>query len=262
MVGHAHRIPLEVVTSMLEMADMAWTALEHRRGGRAGDAEDDEAAQLRAENLRLRGILADNVAILQTIYDSPALSSDCPPDLHSRLLAAVENSSFLGELELLHRGSKDIPNCGIPTAETKGAELNGVEVPIKIDDAEPSWWVWITHEITPDCLEEVSRIDNENYVIISEENVIDGISNFIARCILEHPKSKILSPEELQKAVVRAMGNTKDRRKWKDIWEAGKVIYTLSTWGIALAGLYSNRAILKAAARGVSASANFVLKAL
>lgn len=68
-----------------------------------------------------------------------------------------------------------------------------MEVPIKIDDGEPSWWVWITHEITPDCLEEVSRIDNENYVIISEENVVDGISNFIARCILEHPESKVYS---------------------------------------------------------------------
>lgn len=40
--------------------------------------------------------------------------------LHSRLLAAVENSSFLGELELLRKGSNDIPNCGIPAAETKG----------------------------------------------------------------------------------------------------------------------------------------------
>lgn len=62
---------------------------------------------------------------------------------------------------------------------------------IDVDHGEPSWWVWVTHDIVPDCLEEVSGIDNENYVIISEENVVDGVAYFIARCILENPKSKV-----------------------------------------------------------------------
>lgn len=35
---------------------------------------------------------------------------------------------------------------------------------------------------------------------------------------------------------MRSVGGIKDQKKWRSIWEAGKVIYTLSTWGIALAG--------------------------
>lgn len=65
------------------------------------------------------------------------------------------------------------------------------EVSVKLDNEETSWWVLIPQEITPEYFEEVSAIDNEEYVIINEENVVDGISDFVARCILRHPKSKV-----------------------------------------------------------------------
>ncbi|XP_038984759.1 uncharacterized protein LOC113463307 isoform X2 [Phoenix dactylifera] len=237
MVGHAHEIPLEVVGTMIEMADVAWSALEYRRERKAEAAEEDEISHLKAENLRLRTVLADNLAVLQGLYKSPSVSNDCPPDLYTRLVAAVDSSSFLTKLESLHQESTDLPNDKLPSSEP-------------ID------------EIVPDCLEEVSGIDNESYVIISEENVVEGIAHFIASCILENPKSKVLTPEELQRTVTRALGGIKDRSKWRNVWEAGRIIYTLSTWGIALAGIYRHRAILKAAAKGVSASANLALKAL
>lgn len=66
-----------------------------------------------------------------------------------------------------------------------------MDVPINVDDGKVSWWVWVTSEIAPKSLEEVSGIDDENYVIITEEDVVDGIANFIARCILENQKSKV-----------------------------------------------------------------------
>ncbi|XP_010926427.1 uncharacterized protein [Elaeis guineensis] len=260
MVGHGHAIPLEVVGTMIEMADVAWSALEYRRERKAEAAEEDEIAQLKAENLRLKTVLADNLAVLQGLSKSPSISKDCPPDLYTRLVAAADSSSFLAKLESLHQESTDLPNGKFPSSEATGTNLNSVEIMVDVDHGEPSWWVWVTHDIVPGCLEEVSGIDNENYVIISEENVIDGIADFIARCILENPKSKDLTPEELQKTVTRVLGGIKDRSKWRNVWEAGKIIYTLSTWGIALVGLYRHRAILKAAARGVSASANLVLK--
>ncbi|XP_026663875.2 uncharacterized protein LOC113463307 isoform X1 [Phoenix dactylifera] len=248
MVGHAHEIPLEVVGTMIEMADVAWSALEYRRERKAEAAEEDEISHLKAENLRLRTVLADNLAVLQGLYKSPSVSNDCPPDLYTRLVAAVDSSSFLTKLESLHQESTDLPNDKLPSSEPIGANLNGVEI--------------MVDEIVPDCLEEVSGIDNESYVIISEENVVEGIAHFIASCILENPKSKVLTPEELQRTVTRALGGIKDRSKWRNVWEAGRIIYTLSTWGIALAGIYRHRAILKAAAKGVSASANLALKAL
>ena len=62
---------------------------------------------------------------------------------------------------------------------------------INIDQKEPSWWVWVTDEMTPSNSEEESGIDNENYVIVSEEHVVDGVANFMARCILSNPKAKV-----------------------------------------------------------------------
>nr|CAD1837551.1 unnamed protein product [Ananas comosus var. bracteatus] len=212
MVVHgAHGIPLEVVGTMIEMADVAWYALEHRPGAHKAAAPEkasllgeevaakeagaeeagEELARLRTENLRLRTQLADNLALLQGVYKAPSISKDCPADLYERLIAAVDNSSFLANLESLHRES---------TAGPKGKEPDSMDVPINVDDGKVSWWVWVTSEIAPKSLEEVSGIDDENYVIITEEDVVDGIANFIARCILENQKSKTLSPLDLQKA--------------------------------------------------------------
>ncbi|XP_072990760.1 uncharacterized protein [Typha latifolia] len=278
MVGHgAHGIPLEVVGTMIEMADVAWYALEHRpgrKGAAEGDnvspppaqlplsgEEVDEIAQLRLENVRLRNQLSENLALLQGLYKEP-ISKDCPPDLYTRLVAAVDSSNFLNKLESLNQVSKAVPSGRLLSDDITGLGLEAVDIPIIVDEGEPSWWVWVSHDISTNSLEEVSGIDNENYVIISEENVIDGIANFIARCILENSNSKILSAKDLQNAVMRALGGMKEKKKWRSVWEAGKIIYTMSTWGIAFAGLYGNRTILKAAAKGVSASSKLVMKVL
>lgn len=84
-MGHGHAVPLEVVGTVLEMADMAWTALEHRRERQHEAAEDQELAQLRAENLRLRGLLEENLTLLQGLCQAPSISRDCPPDVSSSL---------------------------------------------------------------------------------------------------------------------------------------------------------------------------------
>lgn len=39
--------------------------------------------------------------------------------------------------------------------------------------------------------EEKSEIDNENYVVVTEELVVDGVATFMARCILANPKSMV-----------------------------------------------------------------------
>ena len=36
--------------------------------------------------------------------------------------------------------------------------------------------------------------------------------------------------------VTKALSDIKDRSMLRQVWEAGKVIYFLSTWGIAFAG--------------------------
>lgn len=255
MVGHGHAIPLEVAKTVVEIAEVAWSALEHRRESRHdGVRQEEEVSHLRSENLRLRGVLDENLQILQKIIRNHSLSDEeheCPPDLYARLEAVVDSSSFLTKLEALHQESTDIPN-----------DLKVIEHVVDGDNGDTSQWAWVTKNMVPDKLEEVSGIDDENYVLVSEENVVDGIAEFIAKCIHENPKSKVLKPEELRRMVTRVLGGIKEKSTLKYLWDAGKVIYALSTWGICIAGLYRGRAVVKAAAIGVHAASKVILKAI
>ncbi|KAK1307696.1 hypothetical protein QJS10_CPA09g00205 [Acorus calamus] len=201
--GIAH--PLEMVETVMEVADVAWEAYEHHHRLRhlrrkvsddqpsedaaaGGGEEDYDVASLRSENLRLRSQLEENLSLLESLARSPPLSSACPPDLHVRLAAAV----------------------------------------------------WIL----------------QIFLIIS------GHSSRHKTTISLSRKQQRLTPEELQKTVARALGGMNDWGKMKKVWHAAKLFYAFSTWGIALAGLYRHRAIVKAAAKGVQASGKLIMKAL
>lgn len=73
-----------------------------------------------------------------------------------------------------------------------GDDFQSAEILINVDQEEPSWWVWVTDDMVPSNVEERSGIDNENYVVISEEHVVDGVANFMARCILSNSKGQLL----------------------------------------------------------------------
>ncbi|KAG9451079.1 hypothetical protein H6P81_011044 [Aristolochia fimbriata] len=254
--------PLEVVETVLEVADLAWNAVEHHRKAAAESRHSPDAEEvdcLRSENLRLRALLVENLHLLQDLSGSPALATDCPPDLYSRLEAVVDSSKFLGQLE--HQKSTMTPN-NFPFSKATGADLHLVEVLINADQDKPSLWVWVTHEMVPSTAEELSGIDDESYVIVDTDQVVDGIANFVARCIISNPNAQKLSPEELHKTVASALGGMSKWEKFEKLWHAGKIIYALSTWGLALAGLYRHRAVFKAAAKGIGATSKVVLKAL
>ncbi|XP_020584436.1 uncharacterized protein LOC110027378 [Phalaenopsis equestris] len=258
MVGHGHQIPLEVVGTMIEMADVAWNAIEHRRERKVPPKGEEEVARIRSENQRLKTLLAENLSILQGISQASSLARDCPPDLYARLLAVVDTPNFLATLESLNLELECRPDGDL--LFTKDQDMQ--DVLISGGEGNPNRWVLVKHDMDPDSTEEASGIDDENYVVISEENVVDGLAIFIGRCVLENPISKTMSPQEIQKAVAKALGEIRSWGLLKNVWEAGKVIYTLSIWGIFLAGLYRHRAIVKAAARGATSSAKFILKAL
>lgn len=89
MGGHA----IEVAKTVLEVADVAWTAMEcgHHHLHHDADHKDHEGAKcvvsdkeleaLRAENRRLRNSLEQNLKLLENLSESPSLLNDCPPDV-------------------------------------------------------------------------------------------------------------------------------------------------------------------------------------
>lgn len=65
------------------------------------------------------------------------------------------------------------------------------ELLVNMSLEEPSWWVWVTEDMVPGNLEERSGIDNDNYVIVSEEYVADAVANFMARCVVSNSKAQV-----------------------------------------------------------------------
>lgn len=72
-----------------------------------------------------------------------------------------------------------------------GDDIHSAEILINVSHEEPSWWVWVTEEMVPNHVEEPSGIDDENYVVVTEEHVVDGVANFMVKCILSNPKALV-----------------------------------------------------------------------
>ncbi|CAI0445289.1 unnamed protein product [Linum tenue] len=205
---------------------------------------NEELEGLRSENRRLKSWSVHNLKLLQNLSELPRLMNDCPPDLYARLAATVDSEKFLSQLKSLQEATRNGATPGFPFNEATGDDLHNVEVLIKIDQEEPSRWVWVTKEIIHGNTEEHTGIDNECYVVINEDQVVDAVATFMAKCVTANPKSQKLSPEDLQKAcefaaITQALGGGGGVSKFEramDIWHAWQLFYALSTWGIALAG--------------------------
>ncbi|OMO55526.1 hypothetical protein COLO4_35945 [Corchorus olitorius] len=268
MKGHG---AVEVAKTVLEVADVAWTAMEHHHNHRRPNPDDNspknhdnseldkELETLRAENRRLRNHLEQNLKLLNNLSESPAVLHDCPPDLYARLVSTVDSKDFVTRLKSFNESNTKIE---FPFKEATGDDMHSAEVLINVDQKEPSWWVWVTDEMVPSNVEEWSGIDDENYIVVTEDHVVDGVANFMAKCILSNPKAQTLTPEQLQKTLLKALRDVSKVEKVLSIWHAGKLFYTLATWGLALAGLYQTRAVLKLAATGVHATSKVVMTAL
>ncbi|PWA46582.1 hypothetical protein CTI12_AA507280 [Artemisia annua] len=254
------RISIESAKTVLEVAELAFKTMEfsHNHPLPHKTEHDDvkkptsELEGLRMENERLRALLQENVKLLQNISESPCLLQDCPPDLHTRIMDTVESPKFLNQLKTLHKDSVD----GIP-----GLDLRVDEILINVGREEPSLWIWVSDEMLHENVEEKSGIDNDNYVVISQEQVVDAIGNFMARCALLNPKAMNMSPEEMQKRLTKAFRSMSKFEKLMELWHAGQLFYLMATWGLTLAGLYQSRALLRVAARGVHSTGKVVMKA-
>lgn len=91
MKGHG---AIEVAKTVMEVADIAWTAMEHRQHHHHHNQDHQEPAEtdaktdsdeqlesLRSENRRLRSLLEQNLRLLQDLSESSVSSNDCPSDV-------------------------------------------------------------------------------------------------------------------------------------------------------------------------------------
>lgn len=279
MVVSGHVPDLEVIGRVAEVADLAWNAFERHHEHKESVTIhercvklEEELALKRSENERLKACLEEfckNVQQFKQLHNSSQSScgdalaggcqyaelENCPSDLYERLRSTVDSPNFLAKLQTSHNDesatSKDLANMGIEG-----------DILANTNHKDPNMWVWVPDDMATRKVEERCELDNEGYIVITEEDLVDGIATFVANYIVSNSQAKKMTPEQLRKVLSDVLESMYRRNTIKKLWDASKFMYTATTWGITFIGFYRHPFLLKAAMKAVLLSGRILLKAL
>lgn len=113
-----------------------------------------------------------------------------------------------------------------------------------------------------DLWEGVDTSDEEDYVLVRQDDIVDGIACFMAAYLLSLKKTKDLSPSQLQDALSKTFSVKKKKGKLRKAWDGSKVIYNVASWGATAIGIYQNPVILSAATKAFWTSCQVISKLL
>ncbi|XP_020400370.1 uncharacterized protein [Zea mays] len=103
---------------------------------------------------------------------------------------------------------------------------------------------------------------DDGYVLVKHEDVVDGMTSFMAACLVSIKKTKDLPLDQLQKALRKTFSAEKKKSKIRKAWDGTKVIYNDASWGATVVGVYSNRALLTIATTTFQTSCRVISKFL
>eukprot|EP00249_Psilotum_nudum_P034267 c5306_g1_i2 orf=289-1071(-) len=245
MVGTAHPDPLEVVEATAEIVDFACTAIQRCLGHtRSGDGTLDKLEQERLENQHLKLTLEEcqkTLAELQKAQknatstatesseSSPVQqSTDQPSDLCKQLKNKVNSPEFLEKVKEIQK-----VDCA-SSASTKSGE----DVIVSLYPEDPNGWLWVPDDqVSSDPKVEPNGLDSDGYIVVSEEDVVEGMAVFVARCILVNPHAKNMTPKELQDVLSTSLAKLDKGTIWK-LWDVVKVFCVAASWGITAFELF------------------------
>ncbi|XP_072982125.1 uncharacterized protein [Typha latifolia] len=103
--------------------------------------------------------------------------------------------------------------------------------------------------------------DQDGYVLIREEDIVEGMASFMASYLLSLKQTKELTPNQLQQALSKTFA-AKKKSMLRKAWDGSRVIYNLASWSATAVGIYQNPAILKAASLAFWSSCRVISKFL
>ncbi|CAN4092334.1 unnamed protein product [Withania somnifera] len=106
------------------------------------------------------------------------------------------------------------------------------------------------------------ELEGEDYVLVRQEDIVDGIAFFMAAYLLSLKQTKDLTPNQLQDALCKTFSLKKKKGKLRKAWDGSKVIYNVASWGATAIGIYQNPAILRAASAAFWTSCRVISKLL
>uniref|UniRef100_A0A803LUY1 MADS box interactor-like n=1 Tax=Chenopodium quinoa TaxID=63459 RepID=A0A803LUY1_CHEQI len=89
--------------------------------------------------------------------------------------------------------------------------------------------------------------DQEDFVVVRQEDIVDGIACFMAAYLLSLKQTKDLSPNKLQDALSKTFSIKKRKGKLRKALDGTKVIYNVASWSATAVGIYQNPALLRVA---------------
>ncbi|PSS31590.1 Inactive serine/threonine-protein kinase roco10 [Actinidia chinensis var. chinensis] len=122
--------------------------------------------------------------------------------------------------------------------------------------------------------------DQEDYVLVRQEDIVEGIACFMATYLLSLKQTKVglhspfdlvrvqllcpfssdLTPNQLQDALSKTFSVKKKQGKLRKAWDGSKVIYNVVSWGATAIGIYQNPALLRAASAAFWTSCHVISK--
>ncbi|KAK9023848.1 hypothetical protein V6N11_004044 [Hibiscus sabdariffa] len=132
-------------------------------------------------------------------------------------------------------------------------ECAQASVPENIADGS-SWDMVNANDLWQD---EIADLDQEDYVLVSQEDIVEGIACFMAAYLLSLKQTKDLSPIQLQQALSKTFSLKKKKGKLQKAWDGSKVIYNLASWGATAIGIYQNPLLMRAASKAFWTSCEF-----
>ncbi|VFQ74230.1 unnamed protein product [Cuscuta campestris] len=103
-------------------------------------------------------------------------------------------------------------------------------------------------------------LDNEDYVLVRQEDIVEGIACFMAAYLLSLKQAKDLTPTQLQEALSKTFSVKKKKGKFRKAWDGSEVLYNVASWGATAIGIYQNPAILRAATSALWTSCHVISK--
>jgi len=102
--------------------------------------------------------------------------------------------------------------------------------------------------------------DQEDYVLVRQEDIVEGIACFMAAYLLSLKQTKDLTPNQLQDALSKTFSVKKKKGKLRKAWDGSKVMYNVASWGATAIGIYQNPALLRAASAAFWTSCHVISK--
>ncbi|KAF5456021.1 hypothetical protein F2P56_025536 [Juglans regia] len=132
-------------------------------------------------------------------------------------------------------------------------------VPQNVSEDGSSWDM-----VNENDLWESEGIDSEqeDYVLVRQEDIVEGIAGFMAAYILSLKQTKDLTPNQLQDALSKTFSVKKKKGKLRKAWDGSKVIYNVASWGATAIGIYQNPVILRVATKAFWTSCHVISKIL